>query len=101
MNDGGPAFPCPVGHSKCEHPEGMSIRQYAAIKLRVPESGTPWLDAMIRESLRNEFAGQALSGLLASQIHGMTNMPSKLPFATIAYDAADAMLAEQSRRENV
>jgi hypothetical protein len=30
----------------------MTLRQYAAIKLKVPNSGTDWLDDMIRESLR-------------------------------------------------
>lgn len=30
MNNGGPAFPCPVGHIKCEHPEGMTLRDYFA-----------------------------------------------------------------------
>lgn len=93
-----PAFPCPV----------MSIRQYAAIKLRVPESGTPWLDAMIRESLRNEFAGQALipvTAMLAAEvavdIHNGTRPTLNVPltrFAELAYGMADAMLAQQSRR---
>lgn len=30
---------------------GMSLRQYAAITLKVPDSGTDWLDDMIRQSL--------------------------------------------------
>ena len=30
--DGGPAFPCPVGHIECNHPEGMSLRAYMATK---------------------------------------------------------------------
>lgn len=45
---------------------GMSLREYAAIKLRVPDSGTDWLDAMIEKSLLNEFAGKAMQGLFAS-----------------------------------
>lgn len=44
---------------------GMSLREYAAIKLRVPDSGTDWLDAMIEKSLLSEFAGKALNGMLA------------------------------------
>ena len=36
--------------------DGMSLREYAAIKLKVPESGTDWLDDMIRKSLRDELA---------------------------------------------
>jgi hypothetical protein len=31
-NDGGPAFPCPVGHIECFHPPGMSLRDYFAAK---------------------------------------------------------------------
>ncbi len=30
IDDGGPAFPCPVGHIICEHPEGMSTRTWLA-----------------------------------------------------------------------
>jgi hypothetical protein len=30
--------------------EGMSLRTFAAIHLRVPDSGIEWLDAMIRRS---------------------------------------------------
>ena len=41
------------------HPEfGMTLRQYAAIKLRVPNSGSDWLDEMIRTSLRDELAAK-------------------------------------------
>lgn len=45
--------------------DGLSKREYAAIQLRVPNSGQTWLDEMIAESLRDQFAGQALDGLLA------------------------------------
>lgn len=44
--------------------EGMTIREYAAIKLCVPESGADWLDEMIRKSQRDKFAGMALQGLI-------------------------------------
>lgn len=36
--------------------DGMTLRQYAAIKLRVPDSGTEWLDEMIRKSVRQDIA---------------------------------------------
>lgn len=39
-----PAFPAAF----TSHQPGMSMREYAAIQLRVPDSGTDWLDAMIR-----------------------------------------------------
>ena len=75
-NDGGPAFPqlisfnpngeaVTAGMYFAEGP-GMSLRQYAAIKLCVPDSGTPWLDEMIRKSLKDRFAGQALAGIMPS-----------------------------------
>lgn len=34
----------------------ITLRQYAAIKLKVPDSGTDWLDDMIRQSLKDDFA---------------------------------------------
>jgi hypothetical protein len=65
----GPAFP--MGY----HPEGnnadhfgMTLRQYAAIKLCVPDSGTDWLDDMIRKSNRDHFAAAALQPLVTSAI---------------------------------
>lgn len=39
---------------------GMTLRQYAAIKLRVPNSGTDWLDEMIRTSLRDDLAAKTV-----------------------------------------
>lgn len=71
-NGSGPAFPeyaqLPDGHGGY-YPHfipGLSLRQYAAIKLRVPDSGEEWLDEMILRSLRDEFAGRAMQGLIAS-----------------------------------
>jgi hypothetical protein len=74
INDGGPAFPIGTKtirrdeYSGHEYPdeygfrEGMSLRAYAAIKLRVPESGIDWLDDMISRAMRDDFAGQVLAG---------------------------------------
>ena len=51
----GPAFPA-VGRMVDENTfqsfaeGGMSLRAYAAIKLRVPDSGIYWLDEMIQKS---------------------------------------------------
>lgn len=44
------AFPFEDAHS------GLNKAEYAAIHLKVPESGTPWLDEMIECSRRDEFA---------------------------------------------
>ncbi len=43
-----------------EDSHGMTLRQYAAIKLKVPNSGTDWLDEMIRTSLRDGIAAKAI-----------------------------------------
>lgn len=54
--DGGSAFPRlemlyeDSGDFMASNTEGMSLRQYAAIHLKIPNSGTDWLDEMIRKS---------------------------------------------------
>lgn len=89
---GGPAFPeldfvaGPAGVGSFSH-KGMTLRQYAAIKLKVPESGNDWLDAMIEKSLRDDFAAKAMqSFLVAGGTHYLDNR------AREAYEMADAML---------
>jgi hypothetical protein len=41
--------PVPVIYETME-PAGMSLRAYAAIHLRIPDSGIEWLDRMIRQA---------------------------------------------------
>jgi hypothetical protein len=60
---GGPAFA--HGNPEQGGSEGMTLREYAAIKLRVPDSGTDWLDDMIREARRMDYAGQAMAGVVS------------------------------------
>ena len=95
IETGGPAFPRPQGGDA-----GMSLRQYAAIKLRVPNSGTDWLDEMIRTSLREELAAKAMQGFLMGGFESMpsgadeSDDPTDITFtARTAYLIADAMLA--------
>ena len=64
---------------------GMTLRQYAAIKLKVPESGTGWLDHMIKVSLHDEFAAKAMQVFLARADSTMADD------TRAAYAAADAM----------
>ena len=65
INDGGPAFPCPETDNY--KPQwGMSLRAYAAIKLKQPDSGIDWLDEMILKSKRDEVAAKAMQGLLSN-----------------------------------
>lgn len=97
LQDGGPAFPPTFGMSG-EIGEGMSQRAFAAINLRVPDSGIDWLDAMILQAKRDEIAGQALSGLLAGY-WGNSDMCGLGPtdIASSACDYADAMIAERNK----
>ena len=44
---------------------GMTLRQYAAIKLKGPDSGTDWLDDMIRQSIKDDFAAMAMDAFLS------------------------------------
>ena len=45
-----PAFPTNMPL----YDSGLSQRAYAAIHLRVPDSGLPWLDAMIERARRED-----------------------------------------------
>ncbi len=75
----------------------MTLRQYAAIKLRVPDSGTDWLDEMISKSLRDDVAAKVMQGMYndgtvakASElVDDSTNMDAVSEWA---YAQADAML---------
>lgn len=97
---GGCAFPAYRNHDD----PGLSTRQYAAIHLCVPSSGTPWLDAMIREALRDRIATAALQGLLAAdgavseggstQQWHFTNSASSAE--KVARIMADALLARKA-----
>lgn len=73
IETGGPAFPTEVWDAEGipQHTEGMTLRDY--------------------------FAAKAMQGLLAAQIHGFNDRPAKGPFASMAYEMADAML---KAREN-
>lgn len=98
IKDGGPAFPnVPdgAGDKWSDWDHGMTLRQYAAIKLRVPKSGTEWLDEMIRESLRNDIASKAMQGALATFINGApADRETDARLSVASYMVADAMLYE-------
>ena len=100
IEDGGPAFPVPLNQGEpwistgpCD---GMTLRQYAAIKLRVPNGGTDWLDEMIRTSLRDDLAAKAMQGICAH--HDTWGLPDA-GIATKAYVIADAMLAARGEEK--
>ena len=61
--DGGPAFPCKIMsvETGCYvHRPGMSLRDYACIQLRIPDTGKPWLDAIIRKA-RTDWMAETLA----------------------------------------
>ena len=122
IEDGGPAFPGgAVRKTRPAHDpgadfrvtditepkqSGMTLRQYAAIKLRVPNSGTDWLDEMIRTSLREELAAKAMQGFLMGGFESMpsgadeSDDPTDITFtARTAYLIADAMLAARGEEK--
>ena len=95
-DDSSPAFPLGTfyphptdsGVSIMHGHPGMSLRQYAAIKLRVPDSGLAWLDEMILASRRAEYAGLAMQGLLSRKGSGWGD-----PVAKEAAKEADLLIA--------
>ena len=91
---GGPAFPTEVVNTNDGYiHEGMTLRQYAAIKLKVPDSGIDWLDDMIRQGLKDEFAAKAMAAYWSDPNVAADQKTA----AAWAYDMADAML--KARKE--
>lgn len=103
MNTGGPAFPqsYEVMPDRELHTYfGMTLRQYAAIKLRVPDSGTDWLDDMIRTSVRDYFAAKAMTTMFYPAIMESIRTDVDLncdKVAEFAYTMADAMLSQREK----
>jgi hypothetical protein len=99
MKDTDNAFPVLMTHSINDGLQylesggmGITLRQYAAIKLRVPRSGDPEIDAMIRESQRADFVKAALSNLM---VMGTSSWEADYKdVLAAALKSADAMLAE-------
>ena len=91
-NDGGHAFPSYMGVY-----DGMSTRQYAAIHLKVPDSGVDWLDEMITKAKRDDFAGQALRGVIKYCTKGDRWSEICSEWTKECYIFADTMLAEKDK----
>jgi hypothetical protein len=72
---------------------GLTEKEYAAIKLKVPRSGDPDIDEMIRESRRAEFAKAAFEGMLSDECEDHSPWkPEWVAERSVGF--ADAMLAE-------
>lgn len=81
-DDGGPAFPRPIGNNGANHGREVST-DFKGM------------------TLRDYFAGQALIGILSSKFRDMVaNVPESCRYDLVATDAfliADAMLKERSK----
>jgi hypothetical protein len=78
--------------------KGLTKREYAAIELRVPNSGAAWLDDMISQRQRDEIAAEVLPQVYASTVQQFSKSNGdanefKKALAEAAYAIADAMLA--------
>ena len=51
----------------------MSLREYAAIQLKVPDSGIVWLDNMIKTSILDDFASKAMQGFCVNKNYQCRN----------------------------
>ncbi|PUE09029.1 hypothetical protein B9Z51_08855 [Limnohabitans sp. T6-5] len=109
INMGGPAFPVDrqTAHGIAIHEvgsadeaayidavaklsHGMTKREYAAIMLKVADSGNDLLDAMIRTAQRNELAAKAMQALLH---HGRADgLVSQIELAQTSFDIANEVL---------
>lgn len=99
INDGGPAFPASYYTDDGEFAkrDGMSLRQYAAIHLRVPNSGTDWLDAMIVEAKRDELAAKAMQAYFTDP-NARFGSDVVEAGSQAAYRIADAMLKARGQQ---
>jgi hypothetical protein len=75
----------------------MTLRQYAAIHLCVPDSGEGWLDDMIRKAQRDRLAGQALTLFYWQRPEPKDGESGQDSIARMTYSVADAMLAERDK----
>lgn len=71
---------------------GLTKREYFAGLLRVPESGDPDLDAMIRTAQRRDLAAMAMQGMLAEDAEAYTFEG----LAVASLKTADALLSALS-----
>ena len=87
----------PVYHNNYAVTLGLTAREHACIQLRVPKSGDPELDSLIREAVRRELAGEAMASCRSRG----SNYASWADLTSDAVDMADALLAalEESQYE--
>jgi hypothetical protein len=72
---------------------GMTLKQYAAIHLKVPRSGDPEIDGMIRESVRKDFVTEAMK-VLFSEHSSIDDKETVASLADSCFVFANAVLVE-------
>lgn len=75
---------------------GMSQRMYAAIELRVSDSGEEWLDEMIRKANRRDAACAAMQGLCSNAAVIASGNLDFQKFINSAYMLADELLKQEN-----
>jgi hypothetical protein len=96
-NENDPAFPGPF---KAE--PGLTAREHAAISLRVPMSGNPWLDEMIIEARRWDAAQAAMAAMLPTEGYDPRNKgaePELEDISVCAKMATDALTRQMKGGE--
>ena len=83
------------GDGSKEFDRGMTLREYAAIHLRVPNSGNPELDDMIRDAVLRELAARAMQSVIVTS--DPTSPEDVAVTAKVAHIVADAMLKEREK----
>jgi len=71
----------------------LTPRVYAAIHLRIPDSGIDWLDKMIAKAERRDIAAKIAQGLCPDRTLTWTCI------AQDAHELADAIIAERAKGE--
>ncbi len=82
--------------------EEQKQKELYAAMLKVPMSGTVWLDEMIEASRRDEFAKVAMEGLLVHLRNYEplgSSPPSFKVISKMSLDYADALLAASNKRK--
>jgi hypothetical protein len=74
----------------------LKTRRESAIHLKVPMSGTVWLDEMIEASRRDEFAKAAMQAYLTRDVNLDLDDDTR---AAWSLDQADALLAVSNKRK--
>ncbi len=94
-----PAFPKRSNDLTRPQHDGLSKRELACIELRVPKTGDPELDAIIREARLADAAGLAMQGLLANK-NCNPNTFTDAAVAEWSVSVAAALISELEKQKN-